>query len=60
MAYGPWYYVMPALDAGIQGQQALSLLLWIAGSGPAMTIHQLASLPAGVSAKPMALGHMRA
>jgi hypothetical protein len=25
---------MPVLDTGIQGPQALSLWLWIAGSGP--------------------------
>ena len=29
--------VMPGLEPGIQGRQAASLLLWIAGSGPAMT-----------------------
>jgi hypothetical protein len=27
-------FVMPALDAGIQGRKYLSLLPWIAGSGP--------------------------
>ena len=30
--------VMPGLEPGIQGTQARSLPLWIAGSGPAMTL----------------------
>jgi hypothetical protein len=32
---------MPGLDPGIQGPHALSLLPWIAGSGPAMTAFRI-------------------